>query len=226
MGIIIALTVIIFWAFHLVFMLEFLPTEFHSFWMYFHILVQGYLYTGLFITSHDAMHGTISQNKQINNLIGKISAFLFAALSYKKLKVNHKLHHKYPGTENDPDFNVHSQNFFLWWLSFLFRYATIIQIITMGLIFNLLKIRYSEISIWLYLVIPSFLGSLQLFYFGTYLQHRIPHTDLMKPHNARTQKKNHFWAMISCYFFGYHFEHHDSPHIPWWKLFQVKKNEL
>jgi beta-carotene ketolase (CrtW type) len=28
--------------------------------------------------------------------------------------------------------------------------------------------------------------------------------------------------MISCYFFGYHFEHHESPQTPWWRLYQSK----
>ena len=31
-------------------------------------------------------------------------------------------------------------------------------------------------------------------------------------------------AMVSCYFFGYHFEHHDSPGTPWWKLYAVKND--
>jgi beta-carotene ketolase (CrtW type) len=44
----------------------------------------------------------------------------------------------------------------------------------------------------------------------------------MGPHKARTQKKNHFWAMLSCYFFGYHREHHEDPHIAWWQLYKVK----
>lgn len=223
MGLIIALTVIFTWLLHLIFLFEYLTVDFTSIWFYFHIFLQGYLYTGLFITAHDAMHGTVSSSSTINKIIGRISVFFFAALSYKKLLKNHKLHHQFPGTEKDPDFNIQSQNFFIWWVSFLFRYATILQLIIMGIVFNLLKIRYSEISIWLFLVLPSFLGSLQLFYFGTYLPHRKPHSDVMKPHNARTQRKNHLWAMISCYFFGYHFEHHELPHLPWWKLYQVKK---
>ena len=223
MGLLISLLVMTLWLLHLVFMFEYLTVDFTSIWFYFHIFLQGYLYTGLFITAHDAMHGTVSSNLTLNKTIGRISTFLFAALSYKKLLKNHKLHHQFPGTEKDPDFNIQSQNFFIWWVSFLFRYATIVQIIIMGIIFNLLKIRYSEISIWLFLVLPSFLGSLQLFFFGTYLPHRKPHSENMKPHNARTQRKNHLWAMISCYFFGYHFEHHELPHLPWWKLYQVKK---
>lgn len=222
MGLIFAISIILIWFFHLAFMFEYLYLDFNSVYVYLHILLQGYLYTGLFITAHDAMHGSVSKSRMINKIIGRLSAFLFAALSYKKLADNHKLHHQYPGTEKDPDFNVHSQNFFLWWLSFIFRYATIIQIIIMGIIFNLLKIRYDELNIWFYLVLPSFLGSLQLFYFGTYRPHKKPHQENMKPHNARSQRKNHFWAMISCYFFGYHYEHHELPHVPWWKLFKVK----
>jgi beta-carotene ketolase (CrtW type) len=30
------------------------------------------------------------------------------------------------------------------------------------------------------------------------------------------------WAFVSCYFFGYHYEHHDSPATPWWLLWRVK----
>jgi beta-carotene ketolase (CrtW type) len=30
------------------------------------------------------------------------------------------------------------------------------------------------------------------------------------------------WAFISCYFFGYHYEHHDQPYLPWWKLAAAK----
>ncbi|MBW6460683.1 MAG: fatty acid desaturase [Bacteroidales bacterium] len=49
-----------------------------------------------------------------------------------------------------------------------------------------------------------------------------PHTEEMQPHNARTLRKNHLWAMLSCYFFGYHNEHHMTPRIPCWQLYQSK----
>jgi beta-carotene ketolase (CrtW type) len=222
MGIVIGITVILLWSSHLIFSLAFLPVDFSSGTFYLHVLLQAYLYTGLFITAHDSMHGTVSRNKFFNDGIGKISTFLFAALSYRKLLVNHKLHHDFPGTEKDPDFCVKSQNFFIWWINFLFRYASFAQIIIMGLIFNLLKIWFEEINIWFFLVIPSLIGSLQLFYFGTYIPHKIPHSPKMKPYNARTQRKNHFWAMLSCYFFGYHYEHHEHPSLPWWKLYKAK----
>jgi beta-carotene ketolase (CrtW type) len=44
----------------------------------------------------------------------------------------------------------------------------------------------------------------------------------MRPHNSRTQPNNHLLAMLSCYFFGYHFEHHAYPRTPWWRLYQRK----
>jgi beta-carotene ketolase (CrtW type) len=214
--------IISFWALHLILSLSFVEVNYSSPWFYFNVLLQAYLYTGLFITGHDAMHGTVSPKKEINKWIGRISSFLFAGLSYKRLIKNHFKHHKKPGEEEDPDFLTSSQNFWIWWIKFLFRYATIVQIIIMAIAFNILKIWYNELSIWMFWVLPAFLGTLQLFFFGTYLPHRKPHLEEMKPHNARTQKKNHLWAMLSCYFFGYHYEHHESPGTPWWKLYKLK----
>jgi beta-carotene ketolase (CrtW type) len=69
--------------------------------------------------------------------------------------------------------------------------------------------------------LPAVLSTLQLFYFGTYLPHRGVH-DKGNIHQSRSQAKNHIWAFISCYFFGYHYEHHAYPHMPWWKLFSTK----
>ena len=222
MGILIALIIISIWASHLFFSLLYVNVDFTNAVFYLHILLQGYLYTGLFITAHDAMHGTVSKNKIINNVFGWISTLLFAGLSYSKLIKNHFKHHKNPGEEADPDFYFKSQNFFIWWWIFLWRYTTIMQLIIMAVAFNILKIWFDEDSIILFWVVPAFLGTFQLFFFGTYLPHKYPHTENMQPHKARTQKRNHFGAMLSCYFFGYHYEHHESPKTPWWKLYKLK----
>jgi len=222
MGVIIALTIIFLWLSHLTYILTSVEVDFTSIYFYAHLLFQAYLYTGLFITGHDAMHQTVSRNKKINRAIGTVATFLYAGLSYKRLIKNHFNHHRYPGTAEDPDFNVNSQNFFVWWASFMIRYATVLQILVMAISFNVLKIWVPEKSLWFFWVIPAFLSSLQLFFFGTYLPHRKPHDHEMEPHKARTQKKNHLWAMLSCYFFGYHFEHHDSPSTPWWQLYKTK----
>ncbi|HRN25025.1 MAG TPA: fatty acid desaturase [Ignavibacteriaceae bacterium] len=222
MGILIATLIIIIWTANLLYSLSFVSVDFSNPLFYLHILLQGYLYTGLFITGHDAMHRTISKNKNINLIFGWISTLLFAGLSYNKLVKNHFKHHKNPGEETDPDFYTKSQNYFLWWGVFLLRYTTILQLIIMAAVFNILKIWFDQSAIIFFWVIPAFLGTFQLFFFGTYLPHKYPHTENMQPHNARTQKRNHLWAMISCYFFGYHHEHHESPSTPWWKLYKMK----
>lgn len=223
MGIAIAVKIIALWGAHLYYILNYAAVDFSSPLFYFHILLQSYLYTGLFITGHDAMHGTVSKSKNVNTFFGYISSFLFAGLSYKMLLKNHWKHHRHPGEEGDPDFNMKSQNFWLWYFSFMKHYATIPQIIIMAVLFNLLKLKFPEISIWFFWVIPAFLGSLQLFYFGTYKPHMKPHTIEMEPHKARSLKLNHLWAMLSCYFFGYHYEHHESPRTPWWQLYKLKE---
>ncbi len=222
MGVLIAFIIIITWFAHLVYILNNVNVDFTSTYFYIHLLLQTYLYTGLFITAHDAMHQTVSTNKKINRFIGKIATFLYAGMSYKKLIKNHFKHHKNPGSESDPDFNNKTQNFFLWWAAFLIRYTTIIQLIIMGITFNIIKIWVNEKSVWFFWVLPAILSSLQLFFFGTFLPHKKPHDHNMEPHKARSQKKNHIWAMVSCYFFGYHYEHHDSPSIPWWQLYKMK----
>jgi beta-carotene ketolase (CrtW type) len=222
MGIFIAISIIILWLSHLIYTLTFINVSFSSSFFYLHILIQAYLYTGLFITGHDAMHGTITDSKKINKAIGTVATFLFAGLSYNKLIKNHFMHHKHPGEESDPDFYTKSQNFFLWWAIFMKRYTTITQLIIMAIAFNVLKIWFNDITLIFFWVIPAFLGTFQLFFFGTYLPHKYPHTESMQPHNARSQKKNHLWAMLSCYFFGYHHEHHESPRTPWWQMYKLK----
>jgi beta-carotene ketolase (CrtW type) len=193
-------------------------------WIYVHMLLQAYLYTGLFITGHDAMHQSVSPARGINNLVGHLSVYLFASFSYPRLIRNHWDHHRYPGTEKDPDFYTHSQNFFVWWFMFMVRYVTIWQLLSMAVIFNLLRYLAGVpvAPLVVFWIIPALLGTFQLFYFGTFVPHRRPHTEEMGKHRARTLARNHLWAMLSCYFFGYHREHHESPGTPWWMLYKAK----
>ncbi len=226
MGIAIAISIIMLWAGHLAFMFCCVQFSASNPWMYVHIIIQAYLYTGLFITGHDAMHGNIAKKPLVNSLLGNLAVFLFAGMSYKRLRRNHGLHHQYVASEKDPDFSASSQNFWIWWTLFMWRYLTIIQLVIMAVIFNLfvsLFPDWSEGKILTYWALPALLGTLQLFYVGVYWPHREPHTPGMGPHKSRTQKKNHLWAMISCYFFGYHVEHHEDQHIPWWQLYKTKQ---
>lgn len=225
MGLLIASTVILLWLAHLIYLLAFVEVSFTSPMMLVHIAIQTYFYTGLFITAHDAMHGQVSPNRAINNGVGRLATWFFAALSYSRLHQKHKLHHQFSGEAGDPDFCIHSQNFWRWWFSFLKNYISWWQFITLAIVFNILQIRINQLNLIFFWIVPSVLATFQLFYFGTYRPHRLPHTESMLPHNSRTQSANHLWAMFSCYFFGYHFEHHESPKTPWWKLYQLK-NQL
>lgn len=224
MGVVIALVIMLSWLAHLVYILLNVEVALNNPWMYIHMLIQAYLYTGLFITGHDAMHQLVSKNKMVNNAFGYAAVFMFAGMSYARLIRNHWEHHTYPGSERDPDFYVKSQNFWVWWFMFMVRYTTIWQILAMAVIFNVLyRVAGLEIPALLVLwIIPAFLSTFQLFFFGTFLPHKRPHTSEMGKHKARTLKKNHLWAMISCYFFGYHYEHHESPGTPWWRLYRIK----
>ncbi|MGB9701581.1 MAG: fatty acid desaturase [Candidatus Kapaibacteriota bacterium] len=222
LGLLIAIFIFVLWLVHLIYSLLYVRVDFASISIYIHILIQSYLYTGLFITAHDAMHNVVFPNHKVNLVIGSIATFLFAGMSFKRLVKNHRKHHNFPGTKDDPDFCEKSQNLFIWFFTFMYRYTTISQLVVMAILYNLLKLVSPEINIILFWVVPAFVGAFQLFFFGTYLPHRKPHTEEMFPYNSRTLKKNHFLAMLSCYFFGYHWEHHDKPNIPWWRLYETK----
>ena len=195
-------------------------------WIYFGVLIQTHLYTGLFITAHDAMHGSVfPSNLKINHIIGRLCTTLFMFNSYKILKPKHYLHHRFAGTDRDPDYFKKSANFFRWYFDFLKEYVSIKQIILAAITFNVLKLFIPQSNLIIFWIIPSFLSTLQLFYFGTYVPHMGEH-DHDNPHNSTTLPKNHVWAFLSCYFFGYHYEHHDSPTTPWWRLWRVKEKSI
>ncbi|EHQ25400.1 fatty acid desaturase [Mucilaginibacter paludis] len=185
--------------------------------LYLFVLVQMHLYTGLFITAHDAMHGTISSNKTINNALGYTATFFYAAFWYPQLYTKHHRHHSHVHTDEDPDYHLGS--FLAWYYTFIRNYLSIWQIVVMALVFNVLKIWIPQVNLLLFWVLPSLLSTLQLFYFGTYLPHKGEHDN---KHQSRSLAKNHFLAFISCYFFGYHYEHHNSPGTPWWLLWKMK----
>jgi beta-carotene ketolase (CrtW type) len=223
MGIIYTIVILVFWGMHQVYILLYQRIDPADLGFWLHLLIQTWLFTGLFITAHDAMHGTVTKNNFINNALGSIASFLYAGLWYPKLKAKHYLHHMAPGTAKDPDYTIRNQNFFVWWFRFMRQYITIWQILVMAGLFNIGLIWFNELHLIVFWIIPSVLSTFQLFYFGTYVPHRLPHTDSMKPHNARSQRHNHFMALLTCYFFGYHYEHHASPRTPWWLLYRIKQ---
>lgn len=215
-GIFIAILVISLWAASLLFLLN-ASFSFRDPLVYLMILVQMHLYTGLFITAHDAMHGTVSHRRLVNFVIGQLCTALYAAFSFKRLLAKHHLHHRHVHSKDDPDY--HHGSFLPWYFNFMRTYISIGQLVIMAVVYNVLKLWFNEANILLFWVAPALLSTLQLFFFGTWLPHHGEHDN---KHHSRTQSKNHFLAFISCYFFGYHYEHHDAPHVPWWLLWKFK----
>jgi beta-carotene/zeaxanthin 4-ketolase len=185
------------------------------------MLLHTFLYTGMFITTHDAIHGLLAPNRWANRALGTVCALLFAFNWYPRLLKHHHAHHRHVATELDPDF--HQGGFWPWYFRFLRNYLTIWQFLAMAALFNLLLlIGIGQAQVILFWMLPALLSTLQLFYFGTYLPHRgeFPSDNL---HHARSQPPNHLWAFVSCYFFGYHWEHHQYPYVPWWQLWRYVK---
>ena len=112
-GLIFALTIMILWAcmlYHCLFRhkLNFLTTPFL-------VLIQIYLYTGLFITAHDSIHGTVCSNATINYWVGKICLLSFAGFDYDFIREEHWKHHSHAGLAGeDPDFHHGKPQFLLW----------------------------------------------------------------------------------------------------------------
>jgi beta-carotene/zeaxanthin 4-ketolase len=224
-GVWIGLTVILLWTGLLAFNLSH-EVAWTNPLTYLLVLLQTHLFTGLFITAHDAMHGTVAPKRpRLNHLIGRICTFLFVFNSYQTLKPKHYLHHRHVGTEGDPDFHRGNPHFLVWYFHFLKEYISWKQLLIISIVFNLAALVLPQANLILFWVVPSILSTFQLFYFGTYLPHRGEH-DHDNPHHSHSQGKNHLWAFLTCYFFGYHYEHHDRPATPWWQLWRVKEARM
>lgn len=220
-GVFIAMTIIFLWSVSLYFGLS-MEIDYTSPILYIMILIQTHFYTGLFITAHDAMHGTVSSNKKVNHFFGHLCATLFSFNLYHKLFPKHHEHHDFVATDKDPDY--HNGNGLAWYFSFLKQYLTWQQFLLMAISFNLLQLILPTENLVLIWMLPGILSTTQLFYFGTYIPHKGNHSK-KNQHKARSMKLNHFLAFISCYFFGYHYEHHTSPSTPWWQLWKKKEEQ-
>lgn len=221
-GIAIAVCIIALWGTSLGCLLSINLVEFPIWLIALAILWQMFLYTGLFITAHDAMHGSVfPQNPKVNAFFGRLAVFAYGLFSYRKLLQKHWLHHKLPTTRYDPDFhngvNTHP---IAWYLHFMKGYWDWRQWLGLSLVYNLAKsgLHIPETNLILFWVIPPLLSSVQLFYFGTFLTHKEPEGGHIHPECAKTNPLPVLWSFITCYHFGYHEEHHEYPHIPWWQL--------
>lgn len=191
------------------------------------VALQTFLHTGLFITAHDAMHGTVAPNASFaNDALGRLAVTLYALFSYEKLARKHRRHHAQPTRDDDPDYHDGDRERFLpWYFGFLREYVGIWQILGMAAAFNLLHhvAGVDLASLNLFWVLPSLLSTLQLFYFGTYLPHRTPDGGHDDRHRSTSNDFSPLVSFLSCYHFGYHHEHHARPDVPWWRLPEVRR---
>jgi len=226
-GILVGLSVILIWTSSLIFLLSRDVNQMSIIFIVAGILVQTFLYTGLFITTHDAMHGTVFPNKKsVNNFIGRVAVFLYALFSYSKLKEEHWKHHRNPASDSDPDYHdgKHPQ-LWRWYSRFMLHYVSVGQLVGMAIVFNglLYLIHVPVTNLILFWVTPALLSTVQLFYFGTYLPHRMPPDGYKDRHRATTTNLPAVLSFLTCYHFGYHWEHHDKPGVPWWQLPRLHK---
>lgn len=189
-----------------------------------------FLYTGLFVTGHDAMHGSIApRHPQVNRALGELSLLLYGFIPYDKLYSAHADHHRFPASPRDPDF--HSGRYthpLLWYCQFMRSYWTLRQSICIIVIYNGLYrvVGVPEATLLIFWAIPALLSSVQLFYFGTYLVHR----ELSDTYSTPLCANSTYWppilSLITCYHFGYHREHHAFPAVPWWQIPQLSLREV
>ncbi len=228
-GLLVAFAIIGIWALSLCLLMSFDVSEINNLFLIPLIALQTFLYTGLFITAHDAMHGAVYPcNLKINNFVGALAVGLYALFDYEKLQKKHWLHHHNPASELDPDFhNSKHKNFFAWYFYFMLRYWSWTRLLSLMALFNviLFTLHIPEKNLTLFWVIPSILSSVQLFYFGTFTPHKEPNGGYKNIHCAETNPLPTWLSFITCYHFGYHYEHHEYPNVPWWGLPKVYQNQ-
>lgn len=201
-------------------------------WVFSAVLGRTYIQTGLFIVAHDAIHGVVMPNHpRLNFGLGRLAVTLYALLSYEKLSVNHWKHHRYPGQAQDPDFHDGTNgHFFPWYWRFMDGYidreeriTLLLKIIALCLVAGSgLHIAFANLLLFWFL--PIVLSSMQLFFFGTYLPHRSEVAG--GDHHAVSNNYPLLLSLLTCYHFGYHWEHHEYPNLPWYRLPSVRQNQL
>ncbi|MEE4351007.1 MAG: fatty acid desaturase [Pacificimonas sp.] len=186
------------------------------------ILAQAWLSTGLFITAHDAMHGSLAPRlPQVQERVGQAALMIYAGLDYDRMKPAHYRHHSHVGTADDPDFHAERpRDFAPWLLRFFTRYYTHGQLARITVAATLyLLLGAHLLNIVVFWAVPALLALLQLFTFGTYLPHRHSETGFADRHRARSTAQPTWLSLLSCFHFGgFHHEHHLYPGEPWWRL--------
>ncbi len=218
----IASLILLAWAFTLIIAFRLDVHSIHPLWRILLLSWQTFLYVGLFMTAHDAMHGNVAPgHPQLNHEIGFIALLVYGSLDYATLRQAHEQHHRYPGSSHDPDFHDGKHKHLLfWYIRFMCRYFTIWQGLRLIGTYHFLHLvgHIAEANLIWFWIAPSLLSSMQLFYFGTFLAHREIAGTKQNRFHANSIYRPFLWSLFTCYHFGYHHEHHEFPHLTWWQL--------
>ena len=187
------------------------------------VLAQTWLGVGLFIVSHDAIHGSLAIGRPgLNTAVGRLAAGLYnPGFRYGLLERNHHAHHCGPGSATDPDFHPERPRAYVAWFRRFFRtYFGWVELarLTVALCIYLFVLRARPLNLALFWGLPALLSALQLFTFGTWMPHRHAADAFADRHRARTLEFGWLLSLLTCFHFGYHLEHHRSPGTPWWGL--------
>ena len=187
------------------------------------VLLQTWLSVGLFIVSHDAIHGSLAPGRPgVNRAYGWIAMTVYAGFDYDALARSHAGHHEAPGTADDPDFSAdHPTHGLRWAREFFTHHFTLRPLIFVNAVVwgYVLLLGASMTNVFVFYGVPALLSAAQLFYFGTYRPHRHADDAFADEHNARSDRMAPALALLTCYNFGgYHHEHHLYPGEPWWRL--------
>ena len=228
-GLLIALIIISLWFVSLFKLLSIQISDTSWFWLIVSVLGRTYLHAGLFILAHDSMHGNlIPSNRSLNHLIGRLAVTVYGFLPYNHCCTNHFNHHRYASQSGDPDFYDSVPNPIFWYCKFIREYfpmrSLIIFLVNMILIAwgltNIFHVAFTNLIF--FVLVPLVLSSLQLFFFGTYLPHHQLHENPYFSPRLQSSYYSNLWSFVSCYNFGYyHWEHHEYPKTPWYKLHKV-----
>ncbi len=220
-SLLVALLIILFWGVTISFSLMADLTNLNFLVIIFFIFLQTFFNTGLFIVAHDGMHSILFlHNQSLNDTIARLALILYAGLSFEDLKEKHYLHHRFTGTSLDPDFHEYNPNFCFWYLRFMRKYVSFLNLCRLALfiliIVNLFHIHW--LNLLLFWALPLIFSSLQLFFFGTFFPHRHHQNNQDSLGAIETLHLPLLLSLITCYHFSYHQEHHRYPFIPWWQL--------
>jgi beta-carotene/zeaxanthin 4-ketolase len=226
MGLWISISIFSVWLLSLFILLPIQSESVSMVWLLLAVLERTFLHTGLFIIAHDSMHGSlISKSKMWNDSIGHVAVWCYGLLSYEHCWSNHQQHHALPGQSGDPDFHDGQHTHLMeWYLKFIGEYLPFRRLTLFvgcwGLAFLILHqvFRISFLNFGLFCILPLILSSIQLFIFGTYLPHRDRTRAGRNPMPIQSINFPVWLSFLSCYHFGYHRAHHESPHTPWYAL--------